>query len=274
MSSPTQRPLLFRPRQANVRTSRRFATGLAVLLLFTGPFALRAETASAPARPKSEAPAVLRRVAPVHPPELRQELANGDVMLECLVDENGRVSDVKVVSESRPGFAAAAEEALLKWEFKPGSTDGQPKAMRVKVPFEFRLSPDQILGVIAGRPVYAEIAETTIPANQMPSWPSPRQFYVPRYPPELLGSGKYGKAVINITIDTEGKVMNPRVVKATYPEFVMPSLVTALKLQFPPQVMADGVKVCVNMDIQFDFKVPESDKAAKAGAAAKATKKK
>jgi TonB family protein len=271
MSPHFSRASLFSPCRADHGIPRRFAAGLAVLLLLSAAVPASAEEAAARRR---EAPVAVRRVSPLHPPELVKELVNGSVVLECLVDENGEASSVTVVSESHPGFAAAAEEALQQWEFKPGTIDGVPKAMRVKVPFEFRLAPDQVLGVIAGRPVYAEIADTIIPAHQMPAWPTPMQFYVPRYPAELAGTGKYGKAVVNITIDTEGKVMNPRLVKATYPEFIIPSLVTALKLQFPPQVMADGKKVHVNMDIQFDFKVPSGDKPAKTGAEAKAKKSK
>jgi protein TonB len=273
MSPSIKRPSPFRAARTEISVPPWLAIGVAVLLSVSGPISTAAEE-NAPARRKTEAPVVLRRVSPVHPPELLKELVNGEVVLECLVDEDGEVSNVTVVSETRPEFSAAAEEALQQWEFKPGSVDDVPKPMRVKVPFEFRLSPDQVLGVIAGRPVYAEIRDTIIPAQQMPSWPSPLQFYVPRYPTELAGTGKYGKAVVNITIDTEGKVMNPRLVKATYPEFIIPSLVTALKLQFPPQVMADGKKVHVNMDIQFDFKVPPGDKPAKAGTAPKAKKSK
>lgn len=212
-----------------------------------------------------QAPVALRTVMPVHPPELRQKLVNGEVVLECLVDTEGRASEVKVISESHPGFAAAAEEALLQWEFRPAENNGQPVPMRIRVPFEFRLSTEQMLTVIAGRPIYEEVRETVIPAMQLPAWPRPLQFYVPRYPPELEGSGKYGKAVVNITINQEGKVINPRLVKATYPEFALPALLTALQLQFPPQVMANGDKIYVNLDLQFDFKAPAKDsKAAEA----------
>lgn len=248
-------------------------------LLFWGGWAAAADLETMPApdatkRGRTVAPVAVRRVTPVHPPALRQELVNGEVLLECVVDKEGEVRDVKVINESHPGFAAAAEEALRQWEFQPGTVDGQLAPVRIRVPFEFRLSHQEVLETLTGRPLFEEVKETVIPAAQLPSWPRPKQFYVPRYPPSLAGTGKYGKAVVNITIDKEGKVINPRIVKATYPEFIMPALATAAQLEFPPQVMANNEKVYVNMDIQWDFKVPDGDKAPKSAGPAKEKEKK
>lgn len=219
-----------------------------------------ASPASSASKRRVEQPKAVRVVRPEHPPELKQNLVNGDAVIEGLVDAQGRVQETTIISETHEGFGEAAAEALRQWEFEPGTVDGQPAPLRVRVPFEFRLSPDQVLSIVAGRPVYREVDETVIPASQLPSWPRPIKFYLPRYPKELEGTGKYGKAVVNITIDKEGQVINPKIVKATYPEFALPALITALQLRFPPQVMADRKTIYVNMDIQFDFKVPDRDK--------------
>ena len=210
----------------------------------------------------SVAPVAMRRVSPEFPPELKKELMKGTVLLECLVGTDGKAEQIHVAEATHPAFGQAAADALQQWEFTPGTVNGQPAPMRIRVPFEFQLSPEQILEEVAGRPVFMEVRETVIPAMQLPAWPRPKNFYIPRYPPELEGTGKYGKAVVNITIDKEGKVINPRVVKATYPEFVVPALVTAMKLEFPPQVMANRQVIYVNMDIQFDFKVPDKEQRA------------
>lgn len=247
------------PRLPFRRAARFGCLALGLALAGSLPAADGTPTASG-SRPT---PAVVHRVMPQHPPELRQKLINGSALLEGSVDAAGKVVDIQVVRESHAGFGAAAEEALRQWQFEPGPVDAKP--VRVRIPFEFRLSAEQMLETIAGRPVYHEVQETIIPAAQLPAWPRPLQYYVPRYPPELEGSGKYGKAVINITIDKEGKVINPRLVKATYPEFALPALITAMRLQFPPQVMANNEKIYVNMDLQFDFKVPKDGKSADAG---------
>lgn len=250
-------------RPVGSRHGARVRQAAVLFLLAASLVATAAEPAAPAAAPKRkvQAPVAIRTVAPVHPPELKKDFIGGEVVLECLVDATGEVGEIKVIEESHPGFAAAAEEALRQWEFQPGTIDGQTAPVRIRVPFDFRLSPDEILSSIAGRPVYEEIKETVIPAQQLPAWPRPLQLYSPRYPAALEGTGKYGKVVVNITIDKEGKVINPRIVKSTYPEFIIPALVTALQLKFPPQVMANREKIYVSMDIQWDIKPPATSKA-------------
>jgi TonB family protein len=266
-------PHLFRPVWFRRVARLRRAAALLSLAAVLGASAAEPVTPAGDAKRKVQAPVAIRTVPPVHPPGLKKDLISGEALLECLVDANGEVQDIKVIMESHPGFAAAAEEALQLWEFKPGSVNGEPAPVRIRVPFDFRLSLDEILSSIAGRPVYEEIKETVIPAQQLPAWPRPLQLRTPRYPPELADTGKYGKVVVNITIDKEGRVINPRIVKSTYPEFVIPALITALQLQFPPQVMANREKIYVSMDIQWDMKPPANTKTAPEKAAKPAKSK-
>lgn len=229
---------------------------------------LAAVLAASPARPAGEPateatpktetgtknPVVLKRVAPEHPLELAKKMINGRAVIECIVTDTGVARELKILSATHPEFGEAAQDAVSQWEFRPGEKDGQPVAVRLQIPFEFILSPEQIIESALQRTVYQEIHELVVPAREMPSWPRPVEFLLPRYPESLKGSGKYGKAVVSIVINKEGKVMNPRIVKATYPEFMLPALAAAARLEFPPQVMANNERIHVSMDIQFDFK--------------------
>ena len=233
---------------------------LVLTALLAGGSALPA--AEPAAEPSAKNPVATKRVAPVHPADLFKNMVSGRAVIECLVTETGAVREVKVLSATHPGFGQAAEEAVRQWEFRPGEKAGQPVAVRLQIPFEFTLTAEQIIESALQRPVFQEIHELIVPAREMPSWPRPLEYLLPRYPESLKGSGKYGKAVVSIVINKEGKVMNPRIVKATYPEFVLPALATAARLQFPPQVMANNEHIHVSMDIQFDFKAePDKSKA-------------
>ncbi len=226
--------------------------GLALAVLLAAGATLTA--AEPAAEPSMKSPVATKRVAPVHPADLLQKLVSGRAVVECLVTDTGVVREVKVLSATHPGFGEAAQDAVSQWEFRPGEKAGQPVAVRLQIPFEFTLSPEQIIELALQRPVYLEIRELIVPAREMPSWPRPVEFLLPRYPESLKGSGKYGKAVVSIVINKEGKVMNPRILKATYPEFMLPALAAAARLEFPPQVMANNERIHVSMDIQFDFK--------------------
>ena len=241
---------------------RRFHLyGLVVAALLTGGATLPAvETADGEA---VKPPVPTKRVMPVHPIELQKKLINGQALGECLVTETGIVKEVKVVTASEPEFGLAAEEALWQWEFKPGEVAGLPVSMRLQVPFDFKITVEMLIESALKRKVFLEIKDLVIPASELPAWPRAMQILLPKYPESLKGSGKYGKAVVSFVINKEGKVLNPTIVKSTYPEFNLPALATAARLEFPPQVMANGEHIYVSMIVQFDFKADSDKPAAK-----------
>ncbi|HVT73067.1 MAG TPA: TonB family protein [Lacunisphaera sp.] len=244
--------------------SRPLPTFLAVAGLAAGacglPLLADEPAAVAPAPPASGShpPRALHTVAPVHPPELRQKLIAGECVVECLVSTEGRVVDTKVLSATDPAFGQASIEAARQWEFQPGEREGRPVAMKVQIPFDFTFSPEEILNTVAGYNVFAEPQGTVVPAQELPAWPQPIHIYLPPYPRQLQGTGKHGKAVVSIVIDQQGNVLKPRIVKSTYPEFDLPALATAVRLKYEPQTVGNKhpERICVSMDIEFDFKDP------------------
>ena len=163
-----------------------------------------------------------------------------------------------MVSATQPEFGQAAEAALRQWEFQPGMRNGQPTPMTVRVPFSFTFTNEEVLEIIAQRPVFREVTDTIIPAEQLPVWPQPIHIFLPAYPNELKGSGKHGKAVISIIVDKDGHVINPKIVKTTYPEFAMPALATVVRLVYQPQRVG-GQKpqaICVSIILEYEFTDP------------------
>ena len=72
------------------------------------------------------------RVAPIYPEVARRMKIAGAVNIQATVDAGGKVSDVKTVAGNRL-LAPAAEDAVRKWSFEPGS--GTSK-VNVEVNFE------------------------------------------------------------------------------------------------------------------------------------------
>lgn len=216
------------------------------------------ETAALPSAVAGEGtmtlPAPIRTVSPVHPAALQQRRIGGTVEIVCLVSETGEVQEATVQSASHPEFGEAALVAVRQWLFHPATKDGKPVAMRVNVPFTFAVPEEINLEAILKRTIFREVSEPITPAEQLGSWPMPKTVVEPRYPRELRGSGKRGKAVVSLVIDREGHVINPRIVKATHPEFEMPSLAAAASMEFTPQLNAKKEKIYVSMDVQFDFR--------------------
>jgi protein TonB len=85
-------------------------------------------------------PRPLARLNPVYPPRARMRRIEGEVVVEFVVDPDGTVRNVEVIS-SRPGdlFTSAATRAIQRWRFSPGTREGSPVATRVRQKVTFSL---------------------------------------------------------------------------------------------------------------------------------------
>lgn len=77
-------------------------------------------------------------VAPVYPVIARSQRISGDVRIDALIDENGRVSAMKVISGPAV-LHQAAMDALRHWKYVPATLDGNPVPMHLTVTIQFRL---------------------------------------------------------------------------------------------------------------------------------------
>ena len=84
-----------------------------------------------------QAAEILERTLPEYPALARQQGLFGTVELEALVDEEGRVRNVRVV-RGAPVLGAAALKAVLKWKYKPALLNGKPVASPVEVRISFK----------------------------------------------------------------------------------------------------------------------------------------
>ncbi len=79
------------------------------------------------------------RVAPMYPNEARGTGLTGEVVVEFVVDEAGRVLRPRVVRSTDARFEAPTLRAVEKWRFEPGTRQGVPVRFRMAVPVVFSL---------------------------------------------------------------------------------------------------------------------------------------
>lgn len=79
----------------------------------------------------------------VYPPELRSQGVVGGAIFELMVDENGKLTQLKTLRASHPEFEKAARESLEKWEFIPAEKDGHTVASRSRIAIVFD-TPEQM----------------------------------------------------------------------------------------------------------------------------------
>jgi TonB family protein len=71
-----------------------------------------------------KAPVVIRRVTPLYPRPAVAIHLNGFAIVECIIDKTGHVRDAQVLRSSSPLFNQSAVDAVLQWQFAPGSLHG------------------------------------------------------------------------------------------------------------------------------------------------------
>ncbi|MBV8514963.1 MAG: TonB family protein [Acidobacteria bacterium] len=81
---------------------------------------------------------LISSVAPVYPSLARAQHIQGQVLVDALVDVNGRVSSMKVVS-GPVLLHQAAMDALHQWKYQAAMLDGKPVPMHLTVTVQFRL---------------------------------------------------------------------------------------------------------------------------------------
>jgi len=81
-----------------------------------------------------------KEVKPEFPPTLKTQGIEGDVPVIVWIDENGKVTSVKILKESPyPEFNEAAKKAAMADEFEPATRNGVPTATTLKYNVSFRL---------------------------------------------------------------------------------------------------------------------------------------
>jgi hypothetical protein len=84
----------------------------------------------------NEPPQLVKRVSPVYPPEARIAKVEGRVAFIALVDEKGRVRELRPLGGS-PLLVPAAAEAACRWTYSPAKRAGAPIATQTLVTLDF-----------------------------------------------------------------------------------------------------------------------------------------
>ena len=84
---------------------------------------------------------VIYRIEPTYPPAARAAHIQGVVVLAAIIDKDGNIQNLQVVS-GHPMLAPAAIEAVKQWRYKPFLLSGQPLEVETAVTVTFQLRGD------------------------------------------------------------------------------------------------------------------------------------
>jgi TonB family protein len=87
-----------------------------------------------------KAPVLIQRVEPGYPEIMRRSRQTATVIVECVIDKNGRVREPRIVSNTMPPFNDAVIKALSQWRYRPGSLRGEAVEVFLNVTVRFGMN--------------------------------------------------------------------------------------------------------------------------------------
>ena len=83
-----------------------------------------------------QAPRLIQEVRPAYPVLAKQTRTQGVVVLDCVIDQQGNVTQMKVVS-GHPLLVPAAINAVRQWKYQPTLLNGEPVSVEMQVTVSF-----------------------------------------------------------------------------------------------------------------------------------------
>lgn len=87
----------------------------------------------------NEMPKLKSEVRIPYPPEAKKKNIEGVVLMDLLIDENGKVRQATLIEGPGFGLNEAAMSAIKGFEFQPAKVDGKPVAVRIRYGYRFVL---------------------------------------------------------------------------------------------------------------------------------------
>lgn len=88
----------------------------------------------------STTPVPLTQVRPLYPFELRRAGVSGQVIIDFIVNTEGRVVNAYVLRATDSRFGESALAAVQQWTFRPGTVNGVPVNTHMQVPIIYELN--------------------------------------------------------------------------------------------------------------------------------------
>ena len=236
----------------------------AVLCLVSSPIAASAKQAGETRVYKPgdgvSAPILVKEVKPQYTADAMRAKAQGAVTLECVVQPDGAVGEVRVTKALDPGLDQEAIRAVKQWRFKPGTKDGKPVPVLVTLELTFTLrdNPAQPLFPVrplapgdAGSKGQPEAARAYRPGYGV-SVPVLIKEVKPKYTPEAKKAKIQGVVTLEGVVNTDGTIGDVEVTTSLDAGLDQEAIKAVKQWRFEPGTK-DGKPVPVLITLEMTF---------------------
>lgn len=153
------------------------------------------------------------------------------------IDISGKAKNLKLASNAAYAQAVrpAIEHSLSQWQFASAQSNGQPVEATVNIGFVVQVAPN----------FKAKVQNN----SKQPEAVSRKE---PIYPAAMRNSGLVGEVTLQFIVNTDGKVIEPTVLRSNNPGFEQAAIEAILKWKFKPGTV-DGMPVKTRMQLPISF---------------------
>ncbi len=184
-----------------------------------------------------------------YPDDALRERVQGLVLLQVIVDQEGNVTDPKVVRPLFPSVDQRALETVRTWKFQPATRDGKPVAVRLNIEVNFRMggkpaSAAPIASLPDGTPVYIAGPDLT-PVRKIEGGD-------PQYTDYARKKKISGTVILRVVVGPDGLVHDVGVIRSLEPSLDQSAMDTIRTWRFEPATR-DGKPVAVQLNVETTF---------------------
>jgi TonB family protein len=207
---------------------------------------------SAAAQDTKVGPKRIVYVAPVYPEAAKAARVTGIVIAELTIDEGGNVAAANIL-RSVAGLDQAALDAVKQWKYLPTTLNGQPVKTVATVTVNFTLDPAPAsttpVAAATWPPDMGGQQPVRVGGNVAP--PERIKYVAPKYPQEAQDAGVTGIVILEIAVDTQGKVAGAHIVRSI-PLLDQAAADAVMQWEYTP-VLLNGAPVPVIMTVTVNF---------------------
>jgi TonB family protein len=183
-------------------------------------------------------------VTPQYPDEARQQHSTGKVVLQIVIDSEGKVKEASVLTGDAQ-LANAAVTAVKQWKFRPYLLNDEPVEVETTATVEFTAEPPF---VITPKPFHGprmvRVAQGVMDKSMV-------KRVEPQYPQEAKNNHIQGDVVIEVMIDTKGNIAKLNVIKG-HPVLAKAAVEAVSQWKYKPfTIQGDPVDVETTILIKF-----------------------
>ena len=208
-------------------------------------------------------PVPLTQATPRYPEEAKQNGQEGSAIVQVLVDADGTIAETKLLKSS--GYEIldnAGLDAAREWTFSPAEHEGKPVKVWVSIPFSFNLKESS---TPSSQPTTTDSDVDSTDVWNLDLTPEIKPLEVVKpveadYTDEMQEKGYEGTVLVNVLIDTDGKVEEADVVEGSgYDELDEAAVEAAARYEFSPPQHVSGAAIKVEGVLTFTFSLEEDE---------------